>query len=60
LKTEGSISEFKSEFMENMKQAVKGLKKVNDRDYRNSVEKYLYKLNEVMGISEDEMKFPLS
>ena len=60
MKTEGSISEFKSEFMENMKQAVKGLKKVNDRDYRNSVEKYLYKLNEVMGISEDEMKFPLS
>ena len=59
LKTEDSIASHKLDFIENMKLAYKELQIINDRSFKDSVEKHLGDLNEAMHISKKEMNFLL-
>ncbi len=58
LKAEDLIAKHKLDFKANMKLAFKELQNINDRDFKNSVEKHLGNLRETIHISKKELQFP--
>lgn len=58
LSVENDMSGLRLEFRRNMASALKELRRVSDRDYANSTNRYFYKLNEVMQIPKEQMAFP--